>query len=132
MRPGSTASEAEPWRVRPSIPNNTDMVLQARILVAFAAKESDDKSRRITRRNAQLQAKGEPHWANRPFGFKREDMADDEAIEEGRYAKMPWVLNEAEAAVIRDGVAKVLAGWSISAVTIDWQDRGLIQPSGKP
>ncbi|MHB8671638.1 MAG: recombinase family protein [Acidimicrobiales bacterium] len=59
-------------------------------------------------------------------------MADDEAIEEGRYAKMPWVLNETEAAVIREGVAKVLAGWSFSAVAIDWQERGLVQPSGKP
>ena len=57
-------------------------------------------------------------------------MADDEAIEEGRYSKMPWVLNEPwSAAMIRAfGVAKVPSGWSISAVTIDWQKSGPAPP----
>jgi site-specific DNA recombinase len=35
-------------------------------------------------------------------------------------------------AVIREGVAKVFAGWSISGITRDWQDRGSLQPTGKP
>jgi len=40
----------------------------ARVLVAFAAKESDDESRRIRRRIEQDVAEGRPHGP-RPFGY---------------------------------------------------------------
>ncbi len=87
----------------------------ARILGAVASKESDDKSRRIKRKHLKLAESGE--WAgggSRPFGY----LADRRS------------LDPAESAVVREAVARVLAGDSLRSVAADLNDRGIRTAAG--
>lgn len=87
----------------------------ARILGAVARKESDDKSRRITRKHLELaQAGRDTGGGDRPFGWR----ADRRTIE------------PTEAAAIREAVARVRAGDSLRALASDWNARGLTSVRG--
>lgn len=82
----------------------------ARILGAMARKESDDKSRRITRKHLELAQAGKANLGGtRPFGY-REDFRTPEPT---------------EAAAIRSAVARLLAGDSLRGIASDWNDRGI-------
>jgi hypothetical protein len=80
-----------------------------------ARKESDDKSRRITRKHLELAQSGE--WAGggtRPFGYLTDRRS----------------LNPAEAPIVREAVARVLAGDSLRTVASDLNDRGIRTSTG--
>jgi site-specific DNA recombinase len=80
---------------------NGDGLLVLRMMAAVAANESASKSRRISRKMAELAAAGRPHGgARRPFGF-----------DEDRITHRP-----AEAEVIRTLTARFLAGESLRSL----------------
>jgi DNA invertase Pin-like site-specific DNA recombinase len=93
-----------------------DGQFMARILGAVARKESDDKSRRIRRKALELAQSGKVSGGGtRPYGFN-----DDRKT-----------IREDEAAVIRDCVARLLAGESLRSICSDLNTRRLPTTSGK-
>jgi DNA invertase Pin-like site-specific DNA recombinase len=93
-----------------------DGQLIARIHGAVAKKESDDKSRRIRRKHAELAAAGRlSGGGTRPFGFE----ADRRTI------------RPAEAATIRECAARALAGDSLRSICTDLNARGIATATGK-
>ena len=78
-----------------------DGLLYARIMAAMAAKESDDKSRRVKRKMVEVAQQGRPHGGRyRPFGFE-----DDKVT-----------IRPEEAAIIRDLADRLLAGESLTSL----------------
>lgn len=90
--------------------------LVLRLLAAVAAGDSDAKSRRLKRKNQERAEKGLPSMGgtNRPFGY-REDRVSIDTFEAG---------------VIRDLVARFLAGESWRSLTEWTQQQGIRTPTG--
>ena len=89
----------------------------ARILGAVSRKESDDKSRRLSRKHQELALEGKiVGGGDRPFGYR----ADRRTIE------------PIEAGVIREAAARIRAGDSLRAVASDWNARGIATVRGGP
>lgn len=89
----------------------------ARILGAVAAKESDDKSRRIRRKHEELARDGKNAGGGyRPFGFESDRVT----------------IRESEARLIREAAERLLAGASMRGILKDWQAAGVTSPHGKP
>jgi DNA invertase Pin-like site-specific DNA recombinase len=87
----------------------------ARILGAVARKESDDKSRRITRKHLELAQAGRAvGGGDRPFGWR----ADRRTVE------------PTEAPAIREAAARIRAGDSLRSVAADWNARGITSVRG--
>ena len=87
----------------------------ARILGAVAKKESDDKSRRISRKHQELAQAGKlAGGGDRPFGYR----SDRRTVE------------PTEAAAIREAAARVRAGDSLRAIASDWNARGMTSVRG--
>src|SRR5665213_2733791 len=91
-----------------------DGQLMARVMGAFAKKESDDKSRRTRRKHQEIAESG--RWAGggrRPFGYtaQREVSPD-------------------EAGVIREAAQRILVGESLRTITGDLQRRGVHTVTG--
>lgn len=83
----------------------------ARILVGVAAKESDDKSRRIRRQKQQQREQGVPSGGSRAFGWRDYMTPDPE-----------------ETSIILDAVEAVLAGESLNGLARRWNQAGVRQP----
>lgn len=83
----------------------------ARMLVAKAAMESDDMSRRLRRSFDQKAAEGRPHGA-RAFGYEPDGMT----------------VRESEAELLREAAADVLAGASLNTIARRWNDLGVLTP----
>jgi site-specific DNA recombinase len=91
--------------------------LMARITGAVARKESEDKSRRISRKHIELAAAGKVSGGGRrPFGYEADKVT----------------LRDDEAAMIRDAMAQILAGASLRTVIMDWHKSGSETVTGKP
>ena len=86
----------------------------ARILGAVARKESDDKSRRTSRKHLELAQQGRAVGGRRPFGY------DDDKI----------TVRPAEAALIRDTLDRVLLGDTMRSICKEWNDLGRVGPLG--
>jgi len=87
----------------------------ARILAAVSRKESDDKSRRIRRKHQELAQAGRiAGGGTRPYGFESDRRT----------------ICEAEAVVIRDCAARLLAGEAIRSVCADLNERGVATVTG--
>ena len=87
----------------------------ARILGAVARKESDDKSRRIRRKMADLAAAGKAtRGGTRPFGFEDDHMT----------------IREPEAVVVRECAQRLLAGESMRSICNDLIERGVPTVTG--
>ena len=103
-----------------SVTGDTDLATHdgrflARILGAVARKESDDKSRRITRKHLELAQAGKPTGGgSRPFGYRADRRTVDPT----------------EAAVVREAAARIRAGDSLRAVASDWNERGVATVGG--
>lgn len=86
-----------------------------RMLVNFAAHESGVKSERVKRAARERAEKGyPPTGGGRPFGYSADGMT----------------LEPAEAGLIREAVARVLAGESIGAVATTWNEASVPHPAG--
>jgi site-specific DNA recombinase len=93
-----------------------DGIFQARILGAVARKESDDKSRRLTRKHLELAKAGKVSGGGtRPYGY-----AND------RVTVVP-----SEAAIIKEMAERFLAGDSLRSIAISLNDRNLATVTGK-
>ena len=89
----------------------------ARILGAVARKESDDKSRRITRKHLEMAQAGRlVRNSTRPFGY-RDDWRTPEPT---------------EATAIREAARRLLAGDSLRGLATDWNARGIRTVRGGP
>ena len=111
----------------------------ARVLVAKAAKESDDTSRRLKRSNDQYAAEGRPHGA-RGFGYacyrhRPESDCPPGCEHEGH--KVCWVADcphdgisivPSEAALIRQAATDFLAGESLTGIARQWNELGVPTP----
>lgn len=94
-----------------------DGLLVARIMAAVAENESATKSRRMKRKNEQKAAMGEPHGgSNRPFGYERDGLT----------------VIDAEAVVVRDLVARFLAGESLRSLALWLDESGVRTVKGNP
>lgn len=105
-----------------SVTGDTDLATHdgrflARILGAVARKESDDKSRRITRKHEEMARSGRlVRNSTRPFGY-RDDFR---------------TIEPAEAAAVREAVARLRAGDSLRGIATDWNERGIQTVRGGP
>lgn len=91
----------------------------ARTVGAWARFESEHKSDRIRRKHEESAQAGRWRGGGRPFGWT---VLDDGTA----------VLNETEAAVVRDAAAVILAGGSIGSVVSDLNARGITTSTGRP
>jgi site-specific DNA recombinase len=88
---------------------------KTRILGSVAAKESDDKSRRIRRKHQELARNGQVGGGGtRPFGFERDRVT----------------VREDEAAVIRELADRLLSGASVRSLCQELERRGMRTPTG--
>lgn len=94
----------------------------ARVACTFARAESEWKSRRLRRLHKQLAAEGRHRGGECPYGYDyvRGDSGKVEAL----------VVNDAEAAVVREVVTRFIAGDGISAIGHDLNKRGIPAPRG--
>lgn len=83
--------------------------LHARIMVAVAAKESDDKSRRVRRASQDRREAGQHHGGKIVYGYRM--------IE-----RTPVVVPE-QAEIVREVAARVLSGESFQAIARDLRER---------
>jgi DNA invertase Pin-like site-specific DNA recombinase len=84
----------------------------ARVLVAFANKASMDTSRRVKRKHLELAQRGVPVGGSRPFGWQ-----DDHRT-----------LDDAEASLLRQAAADVLAGVGLHTICRRWNEAGVTTP----
>lgn len=90
--------------------------LFARIKANVARSEVDAAARRIRRQKAEAAESGAWRGGRRPYGYERG---------KGRAsAKAGLVLNEREAAIVRDCTTAVLAGRSLRALARELNERG--------
>jgi site-specific DNA recombinase len=84
--------------------------------VSGAAYESDRLSTRVKRGKRVKAMRGEPNVSSRPFGFEADGTT----------------VRPAEAAILRDLAARLLAGESQDAMIADLNTRGITTSYGKP
>ena len=82
---------------------------------AVARRESDDKSRRIKSKHAELALAGKPNGGTRPIGYESDHVT----------------MRSAEAKVIRDGARMLLRGHSIMSVVKAWNAAGSKTVAGR-
>ncbi|GAA2169271.1 recombinase family protein [Pedococcus bigeumensis] len=92
-----------------------------RMLGTLDTAEPERTSELVRRKHLELAQAGR-HNGPRPFGW---DVI-------GKSADARLVINPAEAAVIRECVARVLAGEGIWKITRDLNDRGITTSTGRP
>ncbi|WP_344784732.1 recombinase family protein [Microbacterium kribbense] len=92
-----------------------DGLFMARITAAVAAKESARKSARVRRKMQQNAERGLPGGgSSRPYGYEADKVT----------------VNPAEAGIVREIVARYIAGESARAVAEDLQERGVPTSTG--
>lgn len=87
----------------------SDGCAYARMMVAMAAKSSDDKSRRVKRAKKAQAEKGAYGGGKRPFGYERDGVT----------------IRPVEADLIRQAAARVIAGESTMAICREWDQQGI-------
>jgi DNA invertase Pin-like site-specific DNA recombinase len=97
--------------------STADGRMTARIKASVDAAEAERTSERLRRKHQQLAESGR-HIGPRPFGW---DFNDDRTLR----------INQAEAAVLRECVQRVLAGEGIWKITKDLNARGVPTSTGK-
>lgn len=88
--------------------------LQFRIMLAIAAEESDQKSRRMNDTHRRLADAGRHHGGRRRFGY-------EPGME---------TIRESEATIVRELVGRLLAGESLYRLARDLTDREVPTPAG--
>ncbi|MEV7457988.1 recombinase family protein [Pseudarthrobacter oxydans] len=90
--------------------------MTARIHGAVSRQESEHKSERISRKAQELAMAGKYMGGGRPYGWQQTDAG--------------WVLDEAEAAVVREAHSHVLAGFSLGSFIQGMAERGITTARG--
>lgn len=86
----------------------------ARVIVAFKHGQSADTARRTRSMHEVLQERGIPTGGTRPFGWQQDKRT----------------LHPAEAEAYRQAVADLLEGRPVSAITAEWNRRGITTTRG--
>jgi DNA invertase Pin-like site-specific DNA recombinase len=94
--------------------STSDGRFKARIMGAVARQESEKKGERIRREAEQAAHRGVPRGSRRPFGYEPDRIT----------------IRDAEAALIREAVQRMLDGASAASVARDWNERGISSPQG--
>ena len=89
--------------------------MTARIVGAVARHESEHKAERLRRQREQAATAGTYHGGRRPFAYAKDGVS---------------VVDD-EAALVREGAVRVLAGESLRKIADDWNGRGIASSSGK-
>src|SRR5690606_40574780 len=90
-------------------------LLMLRIVAGFAEHESNVKSERVARKEKQRAERGEPHkGGRRVFGYTRD-----------------FEPHPDEAPLVREAVARILAGEGSNTIAQDWNARGVRTAQGK-
>jgi len=92
-----------------------DGLFTARVLAAVAAKESARKSARMRRAYQQKAESGMPQVSRRPYGFELDGITH----------------RPDEVAVIRESIARLLAGESLRSICINLNDDGMLTSTGR-
>jgi site-specific DNA recombinase len=82
--------------------------MAARLLTAVAIGEVEAVTERVTDWHADRAARGLPHVGTAAYGFKADKLT----------------IEDTEAALIREGAARVLEGEPLSAITRGWNEAG--------
>jgi site-specific DNA recombinase len=82
----------------------------ARVITTMNAKASDDSSKRIKRKQAEMREAGRYHGGGRPFGFE----------------PTGGVVREPEATMIREAAGRILKGDGLTTIARDWNHRGVV------
>src|SRR4029453_18940831 len=100
-------------------PGRTSAVILARI----HQQASEDASERLRRQRLQAAAQGLPHaGSTRHFGFQKWVKRDGKVVP-GNTVPMRRVLREQE--LVREAIARILAGDSVRGIVSDWNQRGI-------
>lgn len=103
--------------------NTPDGRAAARLLCVMAMKSSEDLARRQMSKQDELADFGKRSGGGqRPFGYNK-------TFVEGKRGRD--VINEVEAAIIRDCAERFIAGESIRSLVMDLNDRGIRTPATK-
>lgn len=96
--------------------STNDGRFMARIQGAVARKESDDKSRRISRKALELARDGKVGGGGtRPFGFERDRKT----------------IRSSEAAIVAEAAHRVLASETVRSICFDLNERGVQTVTGR-
>jgi site-specific DNA recombinase len=93
--------------------------LRARIQAAVARKESEDKSRRLTRKMTQLAKDGKSLGGKAPYGYRK--VGVKAPTEDTR----TFEVVPAEAAIVAEIVGRVAAGETLTRIADDLNGRGV-------
>ena len=89
----------------------------AELLVAQARMESENSSIRVIRKHKEMAKAGEPSLGGtRAFG----------------YSKDRSTIVPKEAGLIREATQRIIAGEGVRGICRDWEQRGVVTPTGKP
>jgi len=92
--------------------------MAAQVIAASSELESANTSTRVRRAMQARAERGQVHGGPRPFGYRREGGT--------------LVIEPAEAVVVRDCAARVLAGETVGSILRDLHARGVVTSTGKP
>jgi site-specific DNA recombinase len=101
--------------------------LTARIKGSVARHEVEQSSRRLKRKFLERAEAGKSH-GKVAYGYVREPVFDSSGVLTG-YVEQ---IDDAQAGVIRDASARLLAGEPLRAIVADLNGAGSSSPSGKP
>jgi site-specific DNA recombinase len=100
------------------------------ILARIDQQASEDASERLRRQRLQAAAQGLPHaGSTRHFGFQKWVKRDGKVVP-GNTVPMRRVLREQE--LVREAIARILAGDSVRGIVSDWNQRGITTAEDKP
>jgi DNA invertase Pin-like site-specific DNA recombinase len=114
--------------------SRADGRLVARMFIAVAAHESENKSRRVRRAKQQARELGLMNGGPRPFGWRASPVMNEDGepvINRDGTPRVSWNIQDIdpnEARVIREAVDDVLAGVSLNEITRRWNAAGITQP----
>jgi DNA invertase Pin-like site-specific DNA recombinase len=90
--------------------------MAAQVIAASAEMESANTSARVARAMQARAERGDAHGGPRPYGYRRDNGT--------------LVVDQEEAAVVREAVRRVIAGESIGALLRDFGDRSITTSRG--
>jgi DNA invertase Pin-like site-specific DNA recombinase len=98
------------------------------VAVSTAALESRRMSERLRRKRKALAEEGRPHGGNRAYGY--EGALNDEKGVLLNPGRVGIAVVEHEAAIIRECVERLLAGWPLRSIVRDLNGRGVKTAGG--
>lgn len=99
--------------------------LTARLKGSVAKHEVEQQSRRLKRKFLERAEAGMPH-GKVAYGYRRQPVTDDT----GRVVSTVELLDEAQAAVVRETARRLLAREPVRRIVVDFNRRGVPSPRG--